>query len=72
MKKGTLSYPDEGATLILDVEHLNAGNTCNTGLAVTLSGPGVAGEKTFFVTGLEASLLAVLQECNAEFPTEEA
>jgi alpha-D-ribose 1-methylphosphonate 5-triphosphate synthase subunit PhnH len=65
MKKGSLAYPDEGATLILDVEALGADGA---GLPVTLSGPGVAGSTTFFVMGLNASLLDTLQECNAEFP----
>lgn len=72
MKKGSLSYPDEGATLVLDVEGLaeDVGRLAyeGAGLAVTVSGPGVAGKKTFFVDGLNSSLLEVLQECNAEFP----
>ncbi|HXB06949.1 MAG TPA: phosphonate C-P lyase system protein PhnH, partial [Puia sp.] len=63
MKKGSLSYPDEGATLILDVEELGS-----PALSLTLSGPGIAGEKTFFVSGLNPALLEALQECNAEFP----
>jgi len=79
MKKGSLSYPDEGATLVLDVERLaqdaerlvqdvERSAYEGAGLAVTVSGPGVAGKRTFFAGGLNSSLLEALQECNAEFP----
>ena len=74
MKKGSLAYPDEGATLVLDIEGLASqaegvrGDAGAQGLSLTLSGPGVAGEKTFFVKGLNASLLEALRDCNAEFP----
>ena len=73
MKKGTLAYPDEGATLVVDVEKLAAERyvtppDSGSALALTLSGPGVAGERTFFVIGLDAALVEALQECNAEFP----
>jgi alpha-D-ribose 1-methylphosphonate 5-triphosphate synthase subunit PhnH len=63
MKKGTLSYPDDGATLILDVESLGV-----DGQPITLTGPGVAGERTLQVNGLNTALLTALQECNTEFP----
>jgi alpha-D-ribose 1-methylphosphonate 5-triphosphate synthase subunit PhnH len=70
IKKGTLAYPDEGATLVIDVEALagEAAALRAPALALTLRGPGVAGEKTFFVGGLSAPLLDALRECNAEFP----
>lgn len=75
MKKGTLTYPEEGATLVAGVEALAtqvealgmAGDE-KPALSLTLKGPGIAGEKTVFVSGLSASLLEALQECNAEFP----
>ena len=71
MKKGTLPYPDEGATLIAGVEALASDAQALGGkpyLALTLEGPGVAGKRTFFVTGLSSGLIAALQECNLEFP----
>ncbi|GGB07274.1 phosphonate C-P lyase system protein PhnH [Puia dinghuensis] len=84
MKKGTLAYPDEGATLVVDVEELAAEvrglgreveaaerhvtPDSDSTLALTLSGPGVAGERVFFVRGLNTTLVQALQECNAEFP----
>ena len=65
MKKGTLAYPEEGATLILNVEALD---TEMGELALKLRGPGVAGERTFFARGLDPALVEALQHCNKEFP----
>jgi alpha-D-ribose 1-methylphosphonate 5-triphosphate synthase subunit PhnH len=75
MKKGTLPYPEEGATLVANVDTLAAEaqglgrKSTQTGdLAITVKGPGVAGEKTFFVRALDAALLKALQLSNTEFP----
>ncbi len=65
MKKGTLPYPEEGATLVVSIDALTAEAQ---GLAITLQGPGVAGKKTFFVRGLNVGLLSALQHSNMEFP----
>ena len=66
MKKGSLPYPEEGATLVLSVAALSA--EASSGLALTLQGPGINGKKTFFVRGLSARLLEALQQSNVEFP----
>jgi alpha-D-ribose 1-methylphosphonate 5-triphosphate synthase subunit PhnH len=71
MKKGTLPYPDEGATLVASVEALAAEPQALGGkpyLALTLEGPGIRGKRTFFVTGLSSELVVGLQQCNQEFP----
>jgi alpha-D-ribose 1-methylphosphonate 5-triphosphate synthase subunit PhnH len=71
MKKGTLPYPDEGATLVASVGALASEVQAPGGkpyLALTLEGPGIRGKKTFFVTGLSSELVAGLQQCNQEFP----
>jgi alpha-D-ribose 1-methylphosphonate 5-triphosphate synthase subunit PhnH len=71
MKKGTLPYPDEGATLVASVEALASEEQALGGkpyLALTLEGPGIRGKKTLFVTGLVSELVAGLQQCNQEFP----
>lgn len=71
LKKGTLPYPDEGATLVASVGALASeaeGLGGKPYLALTLEGPGVAGKRTFFVSGLGSELIAGLQECNQEFP----
>jgi alpha-D-ribose 1-methylphosphonate 5-triphosphate synthase subunit PhnH len=80
LKTGTLSYPEEGATLVATVDAM-AGEAQGLGtatpeartvgvpaLALTLKGPGVAGSKTFFVAGLSVQLLEALLVCNSEFP----
>ena len=72
MKKGSLPYPEEGATLILDVPALatepqGLGHG-GSGLALTLQGPGVAGQCILFVRGLNATLVEGLQQSNIEFP----
>ena len=71
MKKGTLPYPDEGATLIASVDALASEAQALGGkphLALTLEGPGIRGRRTFFVSGLRSEIIAGLQLCNLEFP----
>jgi alpha-D-ribose 1-methylphosphonate 5-triphosphate synthase subunit PhnH len=71
MKKGSLPYPDEGATLVVSVEALASEAQALGGkpyLALTLEGPGIAGKRTFFITGLSSELITGLQQCNQEFP----
>jgi alpha-D-ribose 1-methylphosphonate 5-triphosphate synthase subunit PhnH len=64
LKTGTLPYPENSATVIAAVEELGG----ETGLALTLSGPGVDGERKLSVTGLDVALLEALVTINAEFP----
>jgi alpha-D-ribose 1-methylphosphonate 5-triphosphate synthase subunit PhnH len=71
MKKGTLPYPDEGATLIVSVEALASEAQALGGkpyLTLTLEGPGIQGKRTFFVSGLRGEIITSLQQCNLEFP----
>src|SRR5215469_13859235 len=64
IKKGSLPYPEEGATLVACVDALDE----ETGsLALTLQGPGIKGTKKLFVRGLNAALLDALQKSNMEF-----
>lgn len=64
LKTGTLPYPENGATVIAAVHELGGG----TGLALTLSGPGVDGERRLSVAGIDAAFLEALVTINAEFP----
>jgi alpha-D-ribose 1-methylphosphonate 5-triphosphate synthase subunit PhnH len=64
LKTGTLPYPESSATVIAAVEELGG----ETGLVLTLSGPGVDGERQLSVAGLDTSLLEALVTINAEFP----
>jgi alpha-D-ribose 1-methylphosphonate 5-triphosphate synthase subunit PhnH len=74
VKTGTLAYPEEGATLVAGVKAMAADpealrDASHTGvLGVRLQGPGIAGERKFFVSGLNSRLLEALRECNLEFP----
>lgn len=64
LKTGTLPYPESSATVIVAVEELGG----ETGLVLTLSGPGVDGERRLSVAGLDTALLEALVTINAEFP----
>ncbi|MDR3715497.1 MAG: phosphonate C-P lyase system protein PhnH [Puia sp.] len=66
-RTGTLSYPEESATFITDVKEISE-EKIPASIALTLKGPGIAGEKTVFVSGLEEPLLEALKEQNLEFP----
>ncbi len=64
LKTGTLPYPENSATVIAAVDELGG----ETGLVLTLSGPGVDGERRLAVKGLDVALLEALVTINAEFP----
>ena len=61
LHRGTALEPERGARLILGG---HAGASC----AVTLSGPGVPGERAERLTGVGAEVLTALMEVNACFP----
>lgn len=65
LKVGTLPYPEEGATVVVAAEGLAHEGE---GLALQLSGPGVAGERMLYVRGLERTFFDVLADINSEFP----
>ena len=60
---GTLSCPDESATIILDVESLSGEES-----HLRLAGPGVDGEITVGIDGLHPDWLAARQDWVASFP----
>jgi alpha-D-ribose 1-methylphosphonate 5-triphosphate synthase subunit PhnH len=64
LKTGSLPYPENSATVIVAVEELGG----ETGLVLTLSGPGVDGERQLTVSGMDTALLEALVTINAEFP----
>lgn len=67
IKTGTLSYPEEGATVVADADEISYTHLAGS-LGVTLKGPGVEGEKKVYVKGLHPSLLDTLKAQNMEFP----
>jgi len=63
IKRGTLEYPDGGATLVYLVDDI-----AGEGGTAELSGPGVNGTLRPLFTGLSAPELSGLREINAEYP----
>ena len=61
-KRGSLEYPDTGATVIYLVEALREAT------GVVLSGPGVNGTVSLRITGFDPSELQLLRQVNSEFP----
>ena len=61
-KRGSLEYPDTGATILYLVEALSEAT------GVVLSGPGVNGTVSLRIMGLDPSELQLLREVNREFP----
>jgi len=62
-RRGTLEYPDSGATVIYLVEKLE-----ETGGETALQGPGINGTVRPLISGLAEAELGLLHEANAEFP----
>jgi len=63
LARGSLSYPDEGATCILEVEALGRGRE-----AIEIAGPGVDGAITLNVDGLDDAGLRARDEAVADYP----
>jgi len=61
-KRGTLDYPDKGATVVFGV------HAFGTGLRIRLRGPGIDGENVVSVDGWSADHASELSGINAEFP----
>jgi alpha-D-ribose 1-methylphosphonate 5-triphosphate synthase subunit PhnH len=62
-KRGTLEYPDVGATVVYLVEALHA-----DGNEISLSGPGINGTKFLTISGFDMRELDRLREVNIEYP----
>lgn len=62
-RRGTLEYPDSGATVVFLVEELG-----ETGGGTELHGPGIDGTARPLISGLAEAELGLLREANVEFP----
>ncbi len=62
-RRGSLEYPDTGATVLYLVAELKEESG-----GVTLSGPGVAGTAMLRISGLHPDELQLLKSVNSEFP----
>jgi alpha-D-ribose 1-methylphosphonate 5-triphosphate synthase subunit PhnH len=62
MRRGSLEYPDDGATLLLLVDAIS------DGAGLRLTGPGIASEATLQVDGLPVALLESRERANGGYP----
>ncbi|MFM9837809.1 MAG: phosphonate C-P lyase system protein PhnH [Cyclobacteriaceae bacterium] len=67
VKMGTLSYPEQSATLILSITSISEMETEGV-LKIILKGPGIENTNTVFVTGVNDKLLNEIKIINQEFP----
>lgn len=65
-KRGSLEYPDTGATVIYSINSLSSRD--NGGLRITLKGPGINGEITSFIGDIKKDEFHYLKEINSEYP----
>lgn len=64
---GSLSYPDLGATVVMQVAAISPAPTPGS-LRLTLTGPGIETETVVYVLGAPQAFFEALRERNAEFP----
>jgi alpha-D-ribose 1-methylphosphonate 5-triphosphate synthase subunit PhnH len=63
-RRGTLEYPDAGATVIYAVKSLEGGG----GAAAVLKGPGIRGEIDVAIVGTSPEELADIKEMTSDYP----
>lgn len=63
VRRGTLEYPDSGATVVYILPHVGAGR-----LVLTLTGPGIETEQRLALTGLPASEFVSRNEACDDYP----
>jgi alpha-D-ribose 1-methylphosphonate 5-triphosphate synthase subunit PhnH len=66
-KSGVLTYPEQGATLVVQVSALSPASMSGC-LRLTLTGPGIESEAAVFALGAPVSVFEILRRRNAEFP----
>ena len=67
VRVGSLSFPDMGATAVVQVESLSPAPMPGS-LRLKLTGPGIESETVVFVMGASESFFEKRRELNAEFP----
>jgi alpha-D-ribose 1-methylphosphonate 5-triphosphate synthase subunit PhnH len=67
LKHGNLSYPEDAATVLIDVENMSNSYFENS-IEIIFRGPGVEFENRVFVRGLNIEILQTVKEINFEFP----
>ncbi len=66
-RTGTLTFPEQGATMVLQVEGLSPAPMPGA-LRLTLAGPGIETQTVVFVSGAADAIFESLKKRNAEFP----
>jgi alpha-D-ribose 1-methylphosphonate 5-triphosphate synthase subunit PhnH len=66
-KVGNLSYPEESATFVIDVDTISA-ESLNDSTLLTLKGPGIKGQTHVYIKGIATGVLEAVKEQNLEFP----
>ncbi len=67
LKTGTLPYPEDSATIVIDVLNISTEETAGS-LQLNLKGPGIKTVETVYITGLNHAILDAVKEQNFEFP----
>ena len=68
IKRGSLEYPDQGATVIYSVEEINQSLLGVNSISLTLTGPGINGKRVLSLKGLKKQEVMKIIEVNKEFP----
>ncbi len=66
-RKGELEYPEDGATIIIDVEKIVKAPVDKT-FELILKGPGVKSEETVYIKGITYEILEEVKLANNEYP----
>lgn len=66
-KYGLPEYPERSVFIIVDTNSISE-KPLETGIKITLDGPGVNGTKDIYVTGLSGVILDAISEKNIEYP----
>jgi alpha-D-ribose 1-methylphosphonate 5-triphosphate synthase subunit PhnH len=67
LKHGNLSYPEDSATLLIDVDEIS-NSYFEKSIQIIFRGPGVEFENRGFFGGLNIEILETVKEINFEFP----
>lgn len=68
LRRGTLAYPDGGATVIFVVPQIGEASVSDERVEVVLTGPGVETEQRLMIAGLPTTEFQEFARVNADYP----
>lgn len=68
LQEGSLKEPSEGATIVYRVDGLSTGTESTPATSLSLSGPGIDGERTLSVDGVPASEAESIARAQSGYP----